>query len=168
MNDSDSSSREVEEILELLEEDTPLDLVTLLRRSLGEYLPEKEILKLKDEAILRKFTPPDPLFKEGEEGKEWGVIGRGVAEIRGTYGGEVRRVGFLYTGEIVGEVAVLKGVPRTATVIAAEPLEAFIFPARRLQELVQTYPRFREYIEKLIYARAEATVRALEETGTSS
>lgn len=162
-----SSPEEIEEILELIEEESQGDLLSFLKRSFGDYLPSSELELLRDQAVLRRFSPGSLVFREGEVGKEWGVVLRGVAEVRATYGGKELVVGRVGPGEIVGEVAILREVPRTSSVIARDPLELYLFPGTTLGELAQKYSSFRTFLEQLIHDRAEATIRILESSSPS-
>jgi len=155
-----SSPEEIEEILELIEDDPQLDLLNLLGTI--PFLPPSEVRRLEEKAVFRRFPPGAVVFREGERGEEWGIVIRGEAEVRATYGGKEVVVGRVGAGEIVGEVAVFHHVPRTSTIVAREPLDLCLFPGDLLIELSTKYGEFRIFLEKIIHERAEGTIRALE------
>ena len=68
-----------------------------------------------------RFEPGQALMAEGEAGDTYLIIERGRVSV--SSGGEhIRDQG---PGDGVGEIALLRTVPRTATVVATEPVEAW-------------------------------------------
>jgi MFS family permease len=83
-------------------------------------LPLTVLEQLADDLVRFRFEPGQAIIREGEVGDRFYILASGSAEV--TVGGEeVRR---LVTGDSFGEIALLKEVPRTATVTAAEPTVA--------------------------------------------
>lgn len=64
------------------------------------------------------FAPGVDVERQGEPGERFHVIASGTASV--SVGGRLRR--HLGAGECFGEIALLRNVPRTATVTATEPL----------------------------------------------
>jgi CRP-like cAMP-binding protein len=77
-----------------------------------------EISRLTQEA---EFRSPDLLFSEGDVADELYIITEGKAEILMTRDGGLQIVETLEAGAIIGEMAVIDGHPRSATVRAASP-----------------------------------------------
>ncbi|MCB0931805.1 MAG: GNAT family N-acetyltransferase [Mycobacterium sp.] len=77
------------------------------------------------------------LMREGEEAVSFILIRSGRAEIRhtGEDGDEILTE--VSPGSIVGEIALLRGKPRTATVTALEPLTGFIGGAAAFAEIIE-------------------------------
>lgn len=67
------------------------------------------------------FADGEPLMVQGEPGDDFFVLSAGEAEVL-RHGSVVNRLG---PGEGCGEIALLRDVPRTATVVAAGPVEAY-------------------------------------------
>jgi CRP-like cAMP-binding protein len=80
----------------------------------------------------------DCLFKEGEVGKEMYVLISGIAEI--TLKGIILEE--CTQGAIVGEMAVIDGSPRSATVTAKTDCSFAIIDAHRFHFLVDETPGF--------------------------
>ncbi len=60
-------------------------------------------------------------MREGEPGEHWYVVDSGAFEVHAD-GRLLRRLG---PGDCFGEIALLRGVPRTATVTATEPARLY-------------------------------------------
>ena len=79
----------------------------------------KECTKKELQAVSRLVTPVGVkagkvLTKEGDAGREFMIIASGTATVRR----KGRKITTLGPGDFFGELALLAGVPRTATVIA--------------------------------------------------
>ncbi|HEX7196832.1 MAG TPA: MFS transporter [Candidatus Limnocylindria bacterium] len=74
----------------------------------------------------------ETIVHQGDAGHEYFLIGTGAADV--IIDGE--RVGVLRAGDGFGEIALLRDVPRTATVIAREALEGFSLPRAVFLEAV--------------------------------
>ncbi|SPM41120.1 cyclic nucleotide-binding protein [Mycobacterium numidiamassiliense] len=66
------------------------------------------------------------LMQQGEPAVSFLLISSGTAEIEHTGADEVVAVGQVSAGEIVGEIALLRDIPRIATVTTAEPLTGWV------------------------------------------
>jgi CRP-like cAMP-binding protein len=71
------------------------------------------------------FEPGEVLMREGEPGDRYLVIESGAADV--SQGGQHLRVAG--AGEGIGEIALLRDVPRTATVVATQPTRGFALDA---------------------------------------
>ncbi len=97
----------------------------------------------------------DVLTKEGSPGSEAFLIMSGKATC--TRGG--KRLRTLGAGDFVGEMSLLDGAPRSATVVAGSDMEVIVFNRREFVALIQTSPRV---AMKLLTALA-GRVRTLDE-----
>jgi MFS family permease len=79
-----------------------------------------------------RYEAGAPLITEGELGDTYIVIETGRVEI--SFGGVV--LGEEGPGQGVGEIALLRDVPRTATVTAIEPVEGWVFDRRTFLDAV--------------------------------
>lgn len=98
-----------------------------------------EIAKMLESAgnlQIRTLAAGEFLFSEGDTADFAGVVLSGALEARKwTDGGDLRVLGASGPGTLVGEVGVLDGAPRAATVRAREPSVVLIIPADITREI---------------------------------
>jgi CRP-like cAMP-binding protein len=82
------------------------------------------------------FEPGQAIVERGDPGDAMYIVLSGVAEV--DVGGRYHR---LQRGDFFGEMAVLAGKPREATVKAVEPLEALRIPGDEFQAFLDANPR---------------------------
>ncbi len=104
------------------DEDTIPDLVAAALRAdrILRRLPITALERVASDASAVAFEPGEALMREGEPGDRYLVITSGRVEV--TERGVVRRQ--CGPGEGVGEIALLRSTPRTATVVALERTQA--------------------------------------------
>ncbi|MBX7185759.1 MAG: cyclic nucleotide-binding domain-containing protein [Vicinamibacteria bacterium] len=103
---------------------------------------------------LATYGPGDILILEGDPGTSLFVITSGVvrAFVRQPDGKnkQVREMG---EGSFFGEIAVLSGKPRTATVTAKTTVEALILERKTLDNICKTHPSVRTTLQKFAAER---------------
>jgi CRP-like cAMP-binding protein len=93
------------------------------------------------EIPTRTYNPGDVIFKEGDDAKgEAFMVHIGTVEVRKLIAGEQRLLATLKKGELLGELALFRNAPRSATAIAAEPLTLMVIPGNRLDHMVRSNP----------------------------
>src|SRR5438552_969426 len=100
------------------------DEVDLLRRVplFAGVAPSKlKLLAFTSDRV--SYRAGDVLFKQGDPGDAAYVVLSGTADILVDAGGELIKVATIETNSIIGEIAILCDVARTATVKASAPLE---------------------------------------------
>ena len=82
---------------------------------------------------IREESEGRPLTPEGASGYEFFVIEEGTADV--VHGGEV--IGSLGPGDFFGEIALLDGGPRTATVTALSPMRCLVLSRGQFHNVIR-------------------------------
>jgi CRP-like cAMP-binding protein len=93
----------------------------------------QQVAHLADEIDLREGKE---LTVEGQRGREFFVLIEGTADVRR----KGRRVNQLADGDFFGEIALISGAPRTATVTATSPIRALVITDRDFRTLLKKSP----------------------------
>ena len=119
-----------------------------------------EVLK----AVLLQGTrlelgPGDILFRQGDEGDRLFIVKSGVLEVltRQADTADLTPVAYIGAGEVLGELALLTGSPRSATVRSPEHAELFSVGKAVFLDLMETLPTFARNLSVVLAKRLEAT-----------
>lgn len=124
--------------------------------------PRPALEELLASTSVLTFASGDVVMREGDPGASMFLIADGRVEVRTSdTAGRPLELARLGPGEFFGEVAMLTGRPRTATVVAAERTTVVEVTRDELDRLVGTYPEMRTVIQGFLEQRATATVEAL-------
>ena len=99
-------------------------------------LGERQRRKVASLAGIRRFADGAPLARHGEPGDALYVVLDGTVSVR-RRGRPTRTLGI---GSIVGELALLDGGPRTASVVAEGEVVTLTVPASRFRTLLRSEP----------------------------
>jgi CRP/FNR family transcriptional regulator, cyclic AMP receptor protein len=89
----------------------------------------------------RRFGRGAALVHQGTAAEEVLILVSGRVKVSsGTREGKEIILRFCGPGDVIGEMAVIEGVSRSATVEAIEPVEAIALPAERFRGLIRTRP----------------------------
>lgn len=107
-------------------------------------------------AGLNTYQTGDVLFKEGDLGDRVYFITSGRVQVAKTLAnGEDRELAVLGEGDIVGEMAVLDGRPRSATVTALELTEVLEVPKENFLHSMEQQPKLAINFLKLLALRID-------------
>jgi len=128
-------------------------------------LPEEDLQKIIEAGSIVKYKKDDIILVEESEGTSLFVILEGRVKIvkTGEDGKEVI-LNVLEKNEFFGEMAILDGYTRSATVIAMEITELFILKRNVFLRLLQNYPEIPVILIKIIskrLRRANLKIKAL-------
>jgi len=127
-------------------------------------LANVDVSKLKLLAFISErvvFHPGELLCRQGDEGDTAFIILRGACEVVVNSGGGQKKVADLSRNDIVGEIAVLFEVPRTATVVATAETEALTLSRDQLFTLMREFPEMSFDIMRVLAQRLERTTQDL-------
>jgi CRP/FNR family transcriptional regulator, cyclic AMP receptor protein len=106
------------------------------------FLTDDEWRTLRATGRSRRFRPRQRLFREGEPGDHVVAIlsGRVKVSLQTRSGREIL-LAVKEPGDLVGELSVIDGRPRSATATALDAVEALVVPAPAFTEFVEGHPR---------------------------
>jgi CRP-like cAMP-binding protein len=99
-------------------------------------LSKRELRRVAEEADVVSFAAGQVIVDEGMPGETMYVVLEGEAKVQQG----VRRLGSVRPGDFFGEIAVLDGSPRSATVTALTPLTAIRLYRHTLLDLFEAEP----------------------------
>jgi hypothetical protein len=104
----------------------------------------------------RTFAEGEVVLEQGGEGRSLFIVTRGILRVEApaAAGGGTLRMGVLTTGDVFGEVALLTGRPRTATVIAETGAECLEIGSEAWTGILGRFPRVRKVLEEVHRERA--------------
>lgn len=107
------------------------------------------------------FAAGDELIRQGEPGDTMYLVLEGTVRVQTQSGTGTVQLADLGRGACVGEVSVLTGGPRTATVTALTDVSAVAFQRHRIERVLVDYPKVRQLLETLVEGRARDTVEKI-------
>ncbi|MGK7877948.1 MAG: cyclic nucleotide-binding domain-containing protein [Xenococcaceae cyanobacterium] len=129
-------------------------LQDMLRRvSYFENCTEEQLQELMEKGRRQVVQEKQILFRENEPGNSFYIILSGSVEIFSEQSNKI--LATRYNGEFFGEIAVLMGIPRTASVRALEDTTLFVVNRDGLQNLLSKYPQLAEKIAEELTKREE-------------
>src|SRR5581483_2854756 len=120
-------------------------------------LDPSELHVLETALAARTFAPGDVVCKEGEDADRMWVLTRGSVSIRLQAEGGARRIASIAAGATVGEMAMLEGGRRSATVTADGAVSAYELSREAFERLLREHPSLGEKL--LTYFAREMTRR---------
>jgi putative ABC transport system ATP-binding protein len=112
-------------------------------------LTPRQLTDVAEKMTKRHFPPGEVVIREGDPGEEFYLISDGEAEVVRT-GHEVARMG---PGEFFGEVALISGEPRNATVLAQGELDCYALGKDDFQAALSTSQSFRDQLYRIYFLR---------------
>jgi CRP/FNR family cyclic AMP-dependent transcriptional regulator len=120
---------------------------------LGMLSPD-ERAALHERAVARSFRRGAVMLREGEEPTRVLVLTDGRAKaVTFTEDGREVVLGFMGPGELLGEVATIESKPRSATVVALEPVRALALASRDFWALLEEHPRIWVVVHRIVIHR---------------
>ena len=108
---------------------------------------EEELLAVIQKLALSSFAPGDIIIAEGEPGDSLFVLTTGSVKafVRNPSGHQVL-VREMEEGSFFGEISILSGKPRTATVTCATPVDLLELDRKALDEITVNHPRVQQVL----------------------
>jgi len=140
---------------------SPLDVLRTFPSLAPLLEPIGAQLLSKIEPLLEWFGMPagTVLFQEGEAAREAYILVSGRLGVFVAAEAELIPVAQISPGEIVGEMSLISGEPRSATVLALRDSEAVRLPCDAVALLMDAHPQFGFFVMRLLAARLKERTR---------
>ena len=135
-----------------------MDLTTWLAKSVvfGD-LEESELRRLAGIARETTLAPGETLFEQGEESDGLYIVINGIVRIFLTaVDGREATISLLEDGEMIGEISLLDGLPRSAGAAALTETKLIFIPHRPFCELLDTSPKLTRQVLIMLCERLRA------------
>ena len=119
---------------------------------LFSHCTKKELAAVAAEADELVLPPGRALTKQGARGSEFVVIVDGSADVEKNG----RRINRLRSGDFLGEIALISGAPRTATVTTTSETRILVVTDRGFKRLTREMPSIQASVVKALCERLEA------------
>ncbi|MDE3156108.1 MAG: mechanosensitive ion channel family protein [Acidobacteriota bacterium] len=120
------------------------------------FLTAAQIEDLVRESPIVLYAPTEHIIEQGATGESMFLLVGGRVAVRMTRGGRTDVVAELGAGDCFGEMSVLTGDPRTATVVAQEEVEAVEIPKAAFARLIHDNPDVVSRLGELLAQRQVA------------
>lgn len=139
-------------------------LQILQRHYLFRDLPEGMLSQLASLALRRRYDKDTVIFAQGDAGDALYGIASGRVRISasGTQGQEVY-LNIMEPGDVFGEIAVMDGLPRTASATTIDPVTLIVIRRADFLSLVERAPKLAVHLLQLLCARLRWTSDLIEE-----
>jgi len=118
---------------------------SILKNSgLGQGLTDEELALIADLAIERSFVKNSRILHEDSKSRDLFMIADGRVSVRLKLPSEFGREEAIYQirdGQVFGELSLVDGSPRSATVYADDDVKTFRFAHSKLMQLMEDNPR---------------------------
>lgn len=134
------------------------DRVTCLKNAeLFKGLKDEELQRLSEILKERVYPPNTAIVREGAQGDSMFIIKEGKVDIkkREPSLGMDLTIASLDSGSVFGEMALLTGNPRTATVVATQPTTVFVLEKETFERLLTEHPSISISLNKIVAKRIE-------------
>lgn len=131
------------------------------RSHLFKTLDEAGRRELLESGFVMRFEAGDVLVEEGHPGDTMYLVMDGHVRVETRAPSGTVQLAELKRGACLGEVSVLTGGPRTATITALTPVTAVVFARHRIVRILDENPKVRAILDQLVEARAKQTVEKI-------
>ena len=132
------------------------DQVSALLRAqpLFADMDREQIEVLAESAHHLRFGKGEKIIKQGDPGESMYILSSGAAKVTVERDGRVSDVGELTNGDCFGEISLLTGKPRTATVTAKTDCATVEIDKTAMRTLLTQHPRLAEHLSETLSHRS--------------
>jgi cAMP-dependent protein kinase regulator len=129
--------------------------------SLFASFENKALEQILSSTELHSFNQGEVIVREGDQGSSLFLIVSGTVSVLTSESGSPLPLAELGPGDFFGEVSLLTGKPRTATITANEAVTAIELDAESIDQIAEQHPEVRTVLEEFYNRRAQETVEAV-------
>ncbi len=129
-------------------------LPALQQAEILQSLGDEEIRRLSERVRIRVFGAGEVVVRQNEEGDSLFIVRRGSLDVRI----DDAPVGTLREGEIFGEMSLLTGEKRKATVTAASEVRLIEISKEDIEPVIRANPRLLEQLSAILARREESNI----------
>jgi small-conductance mechanosensitive channel/CRP-like cAMP-binding protein len=144
-NESHKERRHGEELQRRIE--------ALGRQEFFQVLTEEERGQLAPRLLTAFFARGEAITRQGAEAHWLYIIADGEAEVEVNMGGKMQKVATLHAGDIFGEMGLMTGEPRAATVHALTDVTCYRLGKEAFVDVMQSRPEIAEQISMILTNR---------------
>jgi small-conductance mechanosensitive channel/CRP-like cAMP-binding protein len=122
----------------------------LSRVDLFHVLDAERMDRLSRRMRMLIFGPDETILRQGDPGDSLYVIRTGTVGVRTGAGEAARDVRTMAAGQFFGEMSLMTGAPRSATVVAATDVECYVVDKEAFQAILQETPELAETISDVL------------------
>ncbi|MFN0167662.1 MAG: patatin-like phospholipase family protein [Bryobacteraceae bacterium] len=131
------------------------------------FLGRDELVQLQNLFVESTHPKDAVLFRSGDEGDTFSIVLRGELEVWAGEG-QQRMTGTLKRGDFFGEMALLQGGRRTATIIVRRPAHLLTLSKAAFDTFFRKDPRMLDYFTQVLCQRLASVSKGAPVLGTSS
>jgi small-conductance mechanosensitive channel/CRP-like cAMP-binding protein len=128
----------------------------LSRVDVFRALDAQKIDRLSRRLRMVMFGPGEVILRQGDPGDSLYVVRSGQVVVQIGFGGGPKTVATLTTGQFFGEMSLMTGESRSATVVARSDVECYIVDKEAFQEILETQPELAGTISDILSRRQVA------------
>jgi small-conductance mechanosensitive channel/CRP-like cAMP-binding protein len=136
-----------------LDEDYARRVDALSRVDVFRALDAQKIDRLARRLRRVIFGPSETVLRQGDPGDSLYVVQSGQVAVRIDVHGQQREVATLSAGQFFGEMSLMTGESRAATVVAKSDVECYIVDKEAFQEILDTQPELAGIISDILSQR---------------
>jgi len=138
---------------------TPIDTAFLKGSDLFEGQPAEVLQAIVLQGRSQEYGPGEFVFRQGEMGDRLCIVKSGVLEVvaQPADGSDPVPLAYIGSGEVLGEIALLTGSTRTASVRSPERAELFVLEKAVFFDLMGSLPAFARNLCVVLAKRLEST-----------
>lgn len=126
---------------------------TMKKSAVFADLPIEDIVIIADILLELEYPEGHVIFREGEPGDKMYIIVSGQVIIEKGEGKDIEMTLTLGSGECFGEMAILDGLPRSASVKVTKPANLLAIEREDFRELLRVYPEISLNVIQILSGR---------------